>query len=150
MTPGLNLEGYSKSKKWCVPSACALLTGLPLKDMTERLSFIRDEPYSDLSGCWMEEAVLLLRECGYQSRPVDLISRYPALAFGPTLRRYMLERPPLERVQPTLIEVDGHALASHFDMLFDNGTPKGDTIKRFPKMGRLVKAVWIVTPVGRS
>ena len=145
-----DLTGYTKAKRWCGPSAVALLTGAPLAHTTARSAAMTGTPYAEVEGVWPEEAVLLLHELGYKAVPVDLVARYPDAPYGPTLKRYMAERrtyDPWEEYHPTLIEVHGHLLCGHYGMLFDNGTPKGAPVAFFPKTGRLVKRAWIVTPL---
>ena len=56
----------------------------------------------------------------------------------------MLTQTNSEKVLPTLVWVDGHVLTSHFDMAGDNWTKRMVPWTRFPKLGRLVKGVFII------
>lgn len=150
MTHPLNTEGYSRGDVWCVPSAVSLLTGKLLVETAQRLASIRDQRYADLEGVWTEEAVLLLYEYGYRATAVPVVERFKDTVCGPTLRRFMEERQPMEVVNPLLIELDTHVVVSHFSFLFDNWVPKGAQIESFPKPTRLVKAAWIITKDERT
>lgn len=140
----LDETGYSPDIQWCGPSAVAMLAGIPLKDAHARLCRIRGERYAELEGSWIEEQILALHELGFRSRQVDLLSRYPDVPYGPTLKRYFRERPASEKVMPTLIWVDGHVLTGHYEMAGDNWTKRMVPWTQFPKLGRLVKAAFII------
>lgn len=141
----LNTDGYTKDVWWCAPSAVALLTGRPLTETTAALARIAGVTYEKLEGCWPEETVLALYEFGYRSTPIPVIDRFRDTVCGPTLKRFMGERTPIEKANPMLIEVDGHMLVGYSHFLFDNGTPTGLGVDHFPKMKRLVKQAWTVT-----
>ena len=142
----IDSTGYSKSTQWCVPSAIAMLTGLPLREATQLLSRIRQEPYHELKGTWTEEAVIALNELGYRSTPLDIAGRFSDTTHGPTLRRFMNNRLPQEISNPLLIMVEGHALVSHWGLLGDNSTGGHMVpVARFPKPNRLVKEAFIIT-----
>ena len=142
----IDSTGYSKPTQWCVPSAVAMLTGLPLREATQLLARIRQQPYQELEGVWLEEAVIALNELGYRSTPIDIAGRFSDTTHGPTLRRFMNNRLPQEVTNPVLIGLDGHVVVSHWGLLGDNST-EGRMVatSRFPKPNRLVKEAFIIT-----
>lgn len=109
--------------------------------MTSLLAFIRDQPYSEIEGVWNEEMSLALNTLGFTATQVDLTSRYSKC---PTLKRYMRERPPEEKVEPTLIQIYKHFVVGHYDYLADNGNPRPVHYDRFPKPRRFVENVFII------
>ena len=146
-------EGYSRPKIWCVPTAIALLTGIPLVTAAETVARTSGEAaaYSDMSGHHTGAFVLAMGELGYCCKQVRLADRYPGNEYGVTLKRYMTERRRfdiMEELTPTAIFVHGHILTGHYGMLFDNWVPKGATVDRFPKTSRLVNDVYIITKQG--
>lgn len=138
----IDTTGYSKGTKWCGPGALATLTGIPLVKATEMLTRIHGGAYEDLEGTWEEDVILALHELGYRATPVDIIGRYPDLTHGPTLDRFISERKVDECVTPLLIMISGHFVTSHFGFMNDNWTLRPVRVADFPKMKRLVKAVW--------
>lgn len=146
----LDTTGHTGTR-WCGPSAVALIANRPLRETTEKLAQISLVMPKALKGVWHEEAVLALHSYGFQSKPIDIVARYPKLTCGPTLKTFMAGRvDPAERLNPLLIQVHGHLLTGHFDMLFDNGTPKGEVYHRFPKPNRNVLRAWVVRPLSGS
>lgn len=141
----LDLTGYSKAEQWCGPSALSLITGAPLAETTKRFAYMQGEAYQKLSGVYAEELLLALWEQGWKAENVGLLDRYPKLQMGPTLARYMRERPKIEVINKLLINVTGHFIVAHGRYLFDNWVPRGATIDTFPKPRRHVQHVWIVT-----
>lgn len=146
----LDLAGH-EGKRWCGPSAVALIANRPLVETTRKLGEITLTPAAKVSGVWHEEAILALHSYGYQCLPIDIAKRYPKLTYGPTLKTFMRDRvDPAERLNPLLISVHKHLLVGHFDMLFDNRTPKGEAYSRFPKPNRNVSGAWVVRPLAGS
>lgn len=139
--------GYNKPDQWCVPTAVALITGVPVIEAASILARIAGKPLAETEGHWGEEALLAFGELGFRATAVDIPGRYPERPYGPTLKRYMRERrDTAERFYPTYIRVDGHALVAHMDHCFDNAVQSGAHHTAFPKPNRLVKSVHIVTP----
>lgn len=141
----LDKTGYTKDVEWCGPSAISILAGRPLAETTSALSKLREESYSELDGVWPQEVVLILSQYGYKSKPLPLMERYPDTPYGPTLKRFLNERQGMELVMPLLIEVQNHLLVAHMGFAADNWTKKPVPIKSFPKLGRLVKSVYMVS-----
>jgi hypothetical protein len=144
MLKPLDLTGYTKPKRWCVPSAVAMVAGITLADATSLLARIGGKTYAELEGCWLDEAQLALGELGYVTREIDLPARYPRLTCGPTLSRFMREQQQAERFSPVLIGVHAHAMIAHMGSLFDNGTPKGAPYQCWPGLGRLVERAYVI------
>lgn len=145
----LNMEGYSKTTRWCGPSAVAILTGQPLTATTEILTRIHGGTYDELSGVWPEDTILALHELGYRAQEIDIQSRYPDLTHGPTLERFVGDRTVTETVTPMLIEISGHFLVAHYGYLADNWVQRPTPIGDFPKLRRLVKSAWLITEAPR-
>lgn len=142
----IDTTGYSKKRRWCVPSAVALLTGVPLVRATERLSAITGRSYEELSGVELSAAQLLLRELGYETRVVDLTERYRA---PPQVQRFMAERQGLEQVMPLLLSNADHAFVAHYGMLFDNACPSGAPVAASHLRYKRLTEAYLVAPVAR-
>lgn len=140
----IDTTGYSKATQWCGPGAVASLTGLPIRESTQLLCRIHGGSYEAFEGCWTEDVILALHELGYRAKEIDIISRYPNLTHGPTLQRFLSERRVDECVNPLLIEISGHFVATHFGFATDNWTGRPVPIEKFPKTKRLVKRAFII------
>lgn len=127
--------------KWCGPSALSILSNEPYPTTTSLLAFIRDQPYSEISGVYTGEMILALGTMGFTATPVDLGARYDKC---PTLQRYMRERPATEKVEPTLISIYRHFIVGHYDFLADSWEPKPTHFTEFPKPRRFVEDVHII------
>jgi len=138
-----------KGTAWCVPSAISMITGISLKESHTRAAVLRNIDIEDVSGMWNQEAVLMLYEQGYKAVPVDLASRYAKKTpYGPTLKRFLEERTPMEYANMMYIAVHGHALCAHMGYVGDNSTGRPVPMNQFPKLGRLTKAAYIVAHMG--
>ena len=140
----INMANWN-GKLWCGPSALTALTGIDLGQAHSRFAFITGDRIEDVESVSSYAMKLALSEANMNVRRLDLNTRYPNRTHGITLRRYMTERPFEERAFPLLIRVEDHYITAHMDYLIDNGNPNPTHISNFPKLGRLVKEVWIVT-----
>jgi hypothetical protein len=130
---------------WCVPSAFAILTGCTLASAHSKFAFINQEAIEDVEGCWHQDLLIALMDAGKTCTPVDLHTRYPDMKYGPTLRRYMRERPMgEERMYPLLLRVPGHVLCAQMDYMADNWTTRPVPVENFPKLGRNVHQAWVI------
>lgn len=144
----LDETGHTVGQKWCGPAALSILTGVPLRDTKALAARVAGETYTSIEGMWEEEMVLALHQLGYGSRKIPVYERYhKTTPCGPTLRRFLREREPLETVQPMLIAVEGHFLCAHMHYLADNSTGRPVRAECFPKQGRLVKWAANVFPI---
>jgi len=128
---------------WCVPSTIATLTGCGYIMAAEACVRVgAAETFRGLSSVHVEHAILALREIvpDVKVYTVNLADRYPDLTAGPTLLRYLTERPWEEIAYKLIISTATHMIACHVDMLCDNHTKRPVYFKRFPKLKRSV--VW--------
>lgn len=133
-----------KNKVWCGPAAISALTGIDIGPAHSKVAFVTGENVSDVDETDITIMRLVLSEAGVNLRLLDVPARYPTLTHGPTLRRYMAERPISEKSLPTLIEVDGHWIVGHWDYLMDSAHCQPTHYTEFAKLGRLVKSVHLV------
>lgn len=144
MLSPLDTTGYSKQTKWCVPSAVAIIAGIPLREATQMLARIHNQTYAELEVAWAEDAILALHALGFKATPVPIMTMFPDTTHGPTLKRFMAERTPDMFMNMMFIEVSGHVLTSHMGFAADNWTENVVSFNQFPKPHRLVKRAWIV------
>lgn len=131
---------------WCVPSAFAILTGCTLASAHSKFAFAEDVALADLKGVGIEYLIGALGAEGKRCTPVDLMARYPDHAYGPTIQRYMAERPfGPERTSPLLLLLPSHVVTAHMDWMADNWTKRPVPVDRFPKLMRTVQRAWVIT-----
>lgn len=142
----IDATGYTRKKKWCVPSAISTLTGLPLSVTTARCAHADGTAYSEVSGVLLSDALLVLAGLGWRHKAVDLPARFPTLKQGPTLTRYMHTRSLEEIAMPILLSTGYHAFAGHGYFLSGNDTMYPVGWESFPKLGRKVCEVCVLYP----
>lgn len=141
----LDMTGYTKPVAWCVPSAVSILTGSPLTDTTSLLCRLSQVTYKDLEGVDVQDALLALHQFGYGHKAVPLYERYgDTLTHGPTLRRFLRERTPLEKMTPMLVCLPEHVIVCHMGFACDNWTKRPVPVGDFPKLGRLVSEAYLI------
>lgn len=148
-----NLHPVSKATntvQWCVPSALSSLTGCDYGSAAH--ACIANGAalfYNELSGVQIDTTILALRQLVPTAtvEQVNLRARYPSLALGPTLKRYMREREQAEVLNPCLIGVNNHMIVGHLAVLSGNDTMGPVPYTMFPKLGRNVNWVGIVRGV---
>ena len=139
-------RGWEANTAWCVPTAVSFLTGVPLIHTHSRAAFMQNIALKDVKGVYTSEAVLLLREQGYKVQQIKLKDRYDD---APTLRRFLKERTPYEKVMPLMISVEdkkdfSHMITAHFEYAADNWTMKPVPIAEFPHLTKYVTSTFIV------
>lgn len=146
MLHNIDLAGYSKKKRWCGPGAIATLTGISLRDATELLvSVMQDQTYDKLSGVYHEHMMVALGSLGYSMKQcLEFNDRYSNLIQGPSLRRYMNERPIKEKATMVLIDLGDHYVSAHLNYICDNWTLKPVHIDKFPKPGRRISNIFFI------
>lgn len=137
----LDFNGWENVTTWCVPTAIAFLTGAPVGHMHSRAAMMQNKPRKDVSGIYLEEAVLLLREQGYKAIPIDMESRW---STPPSIRKFLSERTPYEMMMPVMFATNDHMMTAHYGYAADNWTKKPVPIAEFPKLERKVVASWVV------
>lgn len=141
MLHALNLDGWEHTA-WCVPSAIAMITGAPVGHMHSRAAMLRNEKLTKVSGVFLDEAILLIREQGYNATPIDMVSRY---GIAPTIRKFFAGRTQYEFCMPIMFSTINHMMTCHMGYAGDNWTKKPVPIAEFPKLSRKVIAAWVVT-----
>ena len=137
----LDFSGWDNVTAWCVPTAIAFLTGAPVGHMHSRAAFMQNKPRKDVSGVFVEEAVLLLREQGYKAIPIDMESRW---GTPPSIRKFLNERTAYEKVMPIMFATPDHMITAHYNYVADNWTKKPVPIEKFPQLDRKVVSAWTV------
>jgi hypothetical protein len=138
----LDFKGWENFTPWCVPTAISLLTGSPVGHMHSRAAMIQNIARKDVKGVFAEEAVLLLREQGYNAVPIDMISRWKT---PPSIEKFLAGRSSYEMVMPVMFATNDHMMTAHFGYAADNWTKKPVPIASFPKLNREVVAAWVVS-----
>ena len=130
---------------WCGPSALAMLTGQTLGSAHSRFAFMQDKAVRDIKGVFIPEMLMALSDQGKMAEPINLMGRYPDHKYGPSIKRFMKERPlGDERMYPLLISTHNHLLCGQMDWLGDNWTKRPVPMAKFPKLNRNVDQAWII------
>jgi len=119
-----------------------MLTGAPVGHMHVRAAFMQNKSLTAVQGVFLEEAVLLLREQGYNATPIDLAARYSA---APTIRKFFAERTAFEFCMPIMFSTAGHMMTCHMGFAGDNWTKRPVPVAQFPQLSRKVVAAWVVS-----
>lgn len=104
---------------WCGPGVLSILTGKPVRETHAILGRHCGQTAEKVSGVPLDAILLALYELGFLVREVDLSARY---SKPPTLRRYLRERPAVERMSEVLISTHEHIGACHLGYYCDNHT----------------------------
>jgi len=147
MLHAINSKGWTTKTAWCVPTAISFLTGSPLIHTHSRAAFIQEKTLDSVKGVYATEALLLLREQGYQSSQIKLLDRYEK---APKLKSFLDERSSYEKCMTMMIQIEDnkefcHMITVHFDYAADNWTMKPVPTKDFPNTDKYVTAAWIVS-----
>ena len=137
----LNLYGWAGTA-WCVPSAVAILTGAPVGHMHVRAAFITNQKLKDVKCVFCDDALLMLREQGYNAIPIDMSSRWPE---PPTIEEFFAERTNYEKAMPIMFATDDHMMTCHYGFAADNWTARPVPVADFPELRRKVKFAWVVS-----
>lgn len=125
------LRSLPSDARWCGPSAVSILTGEPYQKVKSYFAFMRQEPYSEVQGIYIEEILLALGEYGYWAEQIPLERLM-------TLKTFMANRTFDQRANPLLIGFHKHVITTHMDWAADNWTLRPVPLDKFPKPNRRV------------
>jgi len=149
MLHAIETRGWSDVTAWCAPTAVSFLTGISLIHSHSRAAFIQDKKLKDVEGVYASEALLMLREQGYQGEKICLQDRY---GDAPLLKTFLEDRTGYEKCMPLMIQIEDeksfcHMITSHYGYIADNHTMKPVPINEFRNLRKLVTGAWIITKV---
>lgn len=144
MLTKLDTSGYTKKTIWCGPAAIATHTGVSVKQATELLcSVMQGTSYEDLDAVLDEHMTVAFGAVGYRMVPIrEFHERYADLPYGPSIKRFMQERPVMEKASQLLLNVGQHYTSAHLGYMSDNWTMGPVPVEKFPQIKRRVKQLW--------
>jgi len=144
MLHSLDTGGWEHTA-WCVPSALACVTGIPVAKAHSLAAFSTHRDITKIEGMIDEETLLLANRLDLRLERIDLTKRYDN---PPRLRD--LEMTMLEKASKCLwVLADkksrtNHMIATHCGWACDNWTKRPVPLSEFPRLYRQVLYGWRV------
>jgi hypothetical protein len=120
----LNTDGFTK-RRWCGPSALAMITGRTLKYCHNKLARIKGVEPRYLKGVSNGNMRKALDQMGYEMVNINIPLRAGARTMHmPTLKKYIMEEQPSRDWRSVLlINVTDHYVIAQHGKIADNSCP---------------------------